>query len=139
MGRIRIPKQSEVWPLSKERYRELINFCLQYPKWKVEAASMLDLSGMNYDGMPHGTDPGDPTERSVERREVVLRKITLVERCAAKVAGGDWYDALINNVGNGTSYDVINALHPEWLKTNHREDFFNARRAFFSLLDREKD
>ena len=134
-----VPKQSCGWSLSKERYQELRNFCLQYPRWKIEAASMLELSAMNYDGMPHSTDPGDPTAKAVERREGLIRKIQLVESCALRVHGGRWYAAIINNVCNGMSYEAIRGLHPDWLKSNHTGDFFNARRAFFLLLDREKE
>lgn len=125
--------------LSRERYLELRNFCLQYPKWKIEAASMLDLSGMNYDGMPHGTDPGDPTGRAVERRDKIMNKISLVEGCAASIADGKWYAAIINNVCNGMGYELIKSLHPEWLITNNAKAFFTARKAFFLLLDRRKD
>jgi hypothetical protein len=62
------------WEISKERYLELRAFCRQYPQWKVEAASMLGVSGAGLDDMPHGTDTGDPTGRTVERREKLLKK-----------------------------------------------------------------
>lgn len=126
------------WEISKDRYIELRAFCRQYPQWKVEAASMLELSAMKYDGMPHGTDPGDPTARAVERRAALMEKITLVERCAVAIGGGAWFRALILNVCNGMGWEAIRDLHPEALKTSDRNKFFKARRLFFNLLDKEK-
>lgn len=126
------------WEISKERYMELRAFCRQYPQWRVEADSMLGVSGANLDDMPHGTDPGDPTGRTVERREKLLDKMGLVERCAVMVERGAWFQALLLNVTIGTSWEVIRDLHPEMLKNNQRSSFFKARRMFFNLLDKEK-
>lgn len=127
------------WEISKERYLELRAFCLQYPQWQTEAASMLGVSGAGVDDMPHGTDPGDPTGRAVERREMLITKISLVERCAAAVEGGVWYQALILNVCRPMSWEVIRDLYPEALKSSDRTRFFRARRAFFNLLDKEQN
>ena len=126
------------WEISKERYLELRAFCRQYPQWKVEAASMLGVSGASMDDMPHGTDPGDPTGRTVERRERLLGKMQLVERCAVAVDRGAWFQALLLNVTLGTSWEIIRDLHPEMLKNSDRTKFFKARRMFFNLLDKEK-
>ena len=126
------------WEISKERYLELRAFCRQYPQWRIEADSMLGVSGANMDDMPHGTDPGDPTGRAVERREKLLDKMGLVERCAVAVDRGAWFQALLLNVTLGTSWEVIRDLHPEMLKNNQRSSFFRARRMFFGLLDKEK-
>ena len=128
-----------MWEISKERYLELRAFCRQYPDWKVEAASMLGVSGAGLDDMPHGTDPGDPVFRTVERREKMMGKIDLVERCAVAIDGGKWFQALILNVAIGKPWEVIRDLHPEMLKNNQRSSFFKARRMFFNLLDKEKD
>ena len=133
-----VPKKTETWYLDPDRYHELRAFCRQYGKWLAEAKSALELSSPRYDGMPRGTDVSDPTERAVERREQLQRKIDLVESCAARVANGDWYTAIINNVCNGMSYEAIRDLHPEWLKNNRTNDFFTARRLFFIVLDKEK-
>ena len=127
------------WEISKERYLELKAFCKQYPQWLTEAASVLGVSGAKLDDMPHGTDPGDPTGRAVERREKVMSKIQLVERCAAAIDQGRWYQALILNCCNGTAWEIIRDLHTEALKNSDRTQFFKARRMFFNLLDRERD
>ena len=127
------------WEISKDRYIELRAFCRQYPQWLVEAASMLGVSGAKLDDMPHGTDPGDPTGRAVERRERILAKIDLVEGCAAAVDGGRWYRAILLNVCNGMAYERIRDLHPDTLKSSKVQAFFMARRQFFALLDRKRE
>ena len=126
------------WEISKDRYIELRAFCRQYPQWRVEANSMLGVSGASMDDTPHGTDPGDPTFRAVERREKLMEKIELVERCAVAIDRGAWFQALLLNVTIGTSWEKIRDLHPEMLKNNQRSAFFRARRMFFNLLDKEK-
>lgn len=126
------------WEISKERYIELRAFCRQYPNWQTEASTMLGVTGAGLDDMPHGTDPGDPTARTVERREKLMDKMRLVERCAAAIDGGRWYKAIMLNVCNGTPWEIIRDLNPETLKSNHRNHFFKARRMFFNLLDKEK-
>ena len=125
------------WEISKDRYIELRAFCRQYPQWKVEAASMLELTAVNMDGMPHGTEPGDPTYRAVERRERLTEKISMVERCAAAIDGGAWFRAILLNVCNGMAWEVIRDLHPEALKSSKVQAYFKARRQFFNLLDKE--
>ena len=126
------------WEITKERYIELRAFCRQYPQWKVEAASMLGVSGAKLDDMPHGTDVGDPTGRAVERREMLIGKMQMVEKCAAAVSDGKWFQALMLNVCNGMAYEAIRDLHPEMLRTNNKNHFFKARRIFFNLLDKVK-
>lgn len=134
-----IPPRSSYWMLDRERYRELQAFCRQYPRWKIEIAGSAEITGMDYDGMPRNPQPGDPTERAVERREALLRKIDLVEGCARDVDKGAWYKALILNACNGMGWEVIRDLHPEAMKNSDRTKFFMARRMFFRLLDSRKE
>lgn len=100
---------------------------------------MLGVSGASMSDMPHGSDPGDPTGRAVERREILLAKINVVERCAAAIDKGAWYQSLILNACNRMSWEAIRDLYPDLLKTSDRTKFFKARRMFFNLLDREQD
>lgn len=128
--------KSARWTIDKERYRELSGFCKQYPKWKVELAETTDLSSPKLDGMPRGTDVSDPTERAVERRERLLMKIDLVDKCANAPDNGAWYKALILSICNGKGYEAIRDDYPEILPTSHRKAFFDARRVFFLTLDK---
>lgn len=39
----------------------------QIKEFEIRLSEMRDIGGMNYDGMPRGTDVSDPTERRVEK------------------------------------------------------------------------
>ena len=133
------PQPETWWKLERMRYMELKAFCKQYPRWLTELTGSAGISGMKYDGMPRSPQPGDPTERAVERRDMLNRKIRLVEGCASDVGDGSWYQALILNVCNGMSWELIRDLHPEALKNSMKIQFFHARRSFFRLLDERKE
>jgi len=129
-----IPHWNEIG-ISKERYLELLHFCRQYPDWKTEASSLLGIRGMNMDGMPHGTYPGDPVAAAAGRRAGLLKRIRTVEECAAAVHDGKWYIALIQNVCMARPY---RELAPDIMPTSDRNTFFRARKEFFILLDKAK-
>ena len=121
--------------IKKERYLELLHFCRQYPDWKTEVASLVGPFGVKLDGMPHGSTPGDPVASAAERRERLIAKIDLVDRCAAAVDRGRWYAAIIQNVCMMRPYASI---APSVLPTSDRNSFFKARKAFFILLNKSK-
>lgn len=122
--------------MEKERYMELLNFCRQYPKWKIEASSLLGIRGIRADGQPHGGGISDPVARAAAKRERLLSKIHLVDTCAKSVGGGEWYAVIIQNVCIGKSYENIDkALMP----TSRSNSFFRMRREFFRVLDEQKE
>ena len=121
--------------IKKERYLELLHFCRQYPDWKTEAASLLGVHGQALDGMPHGTSVGDPVAAVAARREILLRKITLIDDCATAIEGGKWYTALIQNICLNRAYAALGELV---LPNSNRNSFFTARKEFFLLLNARK-
>jgi len=122
--------------IDKERYLELLNFCRQYPRWKIEANSLLGIRAVKADGLPHGSGISDPVARAAAKRERLLSKIQLVDDCAKTIGGGEWYAVIIQNVCIGYSYQNIDkALMP----TSKSNSFFRMRREFFRLLDEKKE
>ncbi len=121
--------------IKKERYLELLHFCRQYPDWKTEAASLLGLKGQALDGMPNGAYPGDHVAASAAQRERLMRRIRIVEDCAAGVGNGEWYAALIQHVCLARPYS---ALDTAILPTSDRNSFFRAKKAFFLMLHGRK-
>lgn len=120
--------------ISKDRYIELLHFCRQYPQWKHEAGSLLGIRAVKADGLPRGSGKSDPTAQAVEKREKLMAKIAVVDKCAMAVGHGEWYAAIIQNVCIGKSYTYMDrALMP----TSERNAFFRRRREFFDLLDKE--
>lgn len=119
--------------ISKDRYIELLHFCRQYPEWQMEAASMLGLRAIAADGQPHGTKKSDPVAAAAERRDVLMRKIDIVDVCAREAGGSEWYVAIIQNVCMGRPYSQID---PALMPTSNRHAYFVRRREFFSILDK---
>ena len=122
--------------ISRDRYRELLAFCRQYQEWQAEARSLLGLSAQKYENMPHGSDVGDPVFAVMLKRERLLAKIEMVESVADEVDQGRWRAALIQNICMGRALKFID---PAVLPTSRRNTFYQARRAFFVILDKRID
>ena len=59
--------------IGKYAYRELHNFCLQYPYKKQRLADLRrPYHSPQITGMPHGNDAGQPTEDNAERAAVLF-------------------------------------------------------------------
>lgn len=119
------------YEISRERYRELKYFCRQYADKKAKAAEARLPGGQALDGMPHGSAVGDPTARRAEKAMRYARDVELIERCAADAAPG-YAKELLRNVTEGTPWEYLPAA------CCGRRQFYELRRRFFWLLDREK-
>lgn len=116
--------------ISKYAYRELKNFCLQYGEKKQKLAAIRGLSAVTYEGMPHGTDIGDPTQVKAERAERLEADIKLIEQTAIEADSGI-YQSLIANVSSGISYfDLIVPCDKKY--------FYEKRRKFFYILAQKR-
>ena len=122
--------------ISKARYMELLHFCRQYDDWKKEANSLLGISSIRMDGLPHGTGKSDPVARAAERRERLLAKISIVEGCAKASDGGAWFMALIDHVCRKIPWKD---LKRDELPTSDANTFYRRRREFFDLLNKVTD
>ena len=70
--------------IGKYTYRELHNFCLQYPEKKRRLRELENpYSGPKWTGLPSGGVAGDPTGRNAERAAVASADIDLIERTAS--------------------------------------------------------
>ena len=125
--------------IEPERYQELLYFCRQYSRWLSEANSLLGMSHINMDGMPHGNGKSDPVSMAAEKREMLLSKIAIVDECAKAVSHGEWYTALIEIICNKQSYDIVCQTKKFILPSFNRNAFYNARTKFFELLDKRKE
>ncbi len=119
--------------ISKTRYRELKNFCLQYNDWKKELANMPpDTVKAANKELPCSTGATfDSTSSLVARREFLQRKCERVEQ-AALAASGDLYQHIIKGVTNDYTYD--------WLRHMglpcSRATYYRLRRKFFYYLSK---
>lgn len=122
--------------ISADRYRELLHFCRQYPEWKTEANSLLGIRAIKMDGQPHGSGVSDPVAMAAEKRERLMAKIEIVDKCAREIGRGEWYAAIIQNVCIGRPYEQMDrALMP----TSDKNAYFKHRREFFELLNKRTE
>lgn len=116
--------------ISKHRYRELYNFCLQYKEFIREKNSCYSLDSKNLDGMPRGGGVSDTTANKAERAYKLSKNIELIEQTAIE-SSGDLYQWMLKAVSEDlTWYD----LQPPC----GRNEFNLTRRKFFFLLSLKK-
>lgn len=117
--------------ISKYRYRELRNFCLQYGDKKQELATLRGLSAVSCDGMPHGSAANNPTQSKAEKATRLSKDIELIEQTAIE-ADGSIYRSLLANISNtDMPYEVLPV-------PCGRRQFYEIRHKFFYLLDKNK-
>lgn len=119
--------------ISGARYRELLYFCRQYYDKKQRAEDTYSLPSSAPTGMPHGSATLSTVERQADAAVRDKADVELIERCLKQVCDGDFgiYDALLLNVTKGTLYEYLPV-------PCGRRQFYEKRRKFFWLLDREK-
>lgn len=125
----------DAYGIDKHAYRELYNFCLQYPKKKRRLVELRDpLHAMCYDGMPHGTAPGEPTATAAERAAQLSTDCEMIERAAKKA---DTLNAryLLAAVTQDESWCYLRMV--KGLGAGEK-NFRSARRRFFYMLAKEK-
>lgn len=137
------PIKLDEWGITWEEYRELAYFCLQYEQKKREAAALLTLklstpapvtfkkNGLEYgEFMPHGSGIGDPTARTMERREHLLRDVRMIER-AAECAAGDMAPYILRAV---TTRGGVQSLFARERPPCGERQFYALRRKFYWVL-----
>lgn len=124
--------------IEPDRYQELLHFCRQYSRWLSEANSLLGITAIKMDLMPHGSGKSDPVAMAAEKRETLLSKIAIVDECARSVGHGEWYTALIEIICNKQSYKLISETKKFILPTYNINAFYKARTDFFDLLNKKK-
>lgn len=73
--------------ITKHRYYELKNFCLQYPDWKkaLEQVNGWESNSHEISGIIRGCLPESSTERQAIIRAYYSMHIDIIDRCVAKL------------------------------------------------------
>lgn len=123
--------------ISPKRYKELCGFCEQYPEWKnflkfnVSPLKSVEITDMP--GVPYAT--GDQTGNTAIKCADYEHKCALIERIAKKV-DEDMWEFLIKAI----CYEVpVSYLESFEEMPMSKSVFYDRRRYFFYLLDKEKD
>ena len=121
--------------ISRHRYRELKEFCLQYEEKKAELQQIYTSSSVTPEVAVMGGVPGKPTEQKAMRAAKLKEEIELIETSIAEACGVDvgLKEPLKRNVTSGIGFDGLG-----YVPCGVRQ-FYNCRRKFFFLLDKEKN
>lgn len=120
--------------ISAKRYKELCGFCEQYPEWKEELKEITSVKSQVITGMPTGKgNTTSITEDLAIKRQQLTEKCELVEQTAIQ-ADAELYQYIIKNVCYELPYKYLNYLEMPC----SRRAFYDKRRYFFYLLDKNK-
>ncbi len=117
--------------LSKNKYRELKNFCLQYREMIAEKNSYYGISAVRLTGVPGTGGISDPTFNVAARVEKLARDIRMIEQAAIEADASIW-KYIIYNVADEIPYEKLDK------PPCGRRQFYEARRKFFYLLSLKK-
>jgi len=120
----------EEYHISKFRYRELLNFCLQYEEKKNRLKEFCEISAITYSGMPTGNKIADPTAEKANIRIQLKADVELIEQTAIE-ADSEVYTQLLDNITKGISYEYLDVHYS-------RASFYRKRKKFFYLLALKK-
>lgn len=121
----------EKYEISKYRYRELKNFCLQYNEKKQQLAALRGLGAVIYNDEPHGSEISNPTAAKAERAQQLVQDIEMIEQTAMEVDSVNYHSLLANVTNTNMSYEYIGP-------SCSRRQFYQARRMFFFLLNKKQ-
>ncbi len=94
----------------------------------------VSLSAVNLDGMPHGTQTGNPTEQKAIRSAELLDKIGKVEKCARLCSSNEQLQRAV--LCSVTRENItFNYLKQKGVLYYERDAFYIAKRKFYWLLD----
>lgn len=122
--------------ISGKRFKELSGFCEQYPEWKKELECLTDaVKSPQADGIgSFSGDTSDTTANLAIRRQQLSEKCELVERVALQ-ASEELAGYIIKNVCFELPLRYLICV--EGMPCSERA-FYDKRRYFFYLLDRNK-
>ena len=118
------------YKISRNKYRELKYFCMQYREKKERLNSICEISAVTYSGMPSGSGTGDRTAKQAESRVQLQNDLELIEQTAIET-DSILYQYLISNVTDGIGYDYLD------IPASH-STFYRIRQKFFYLLSQKK-
>jgi len=122
--------------ISSKRYKELCGFCEQYPEWKKQIGNVSYLSAVQYKHTPGNPNRGtsDTTGNMAVKMAIFDNNCKLIEK-VAKQADSEFWEFLIKSV----CYEVpVTYLISYEGMPLGKSAFYERRRYFFYLLDREK-
>lgn len=133
MGKKRLRDMTwDDYGISKNRYRELRAFCLQYDEKRSRVR--YGISSVQRDGTPSGNFRESPVEKQAIENSALLRDIRMIEEAAIKADPGVW-KYILRSVTQGLSYEYIEYDEELGRIPMCRRDFYGTRKLFYSILN----
>jgi len=124
------------YDIGKYAYRELHNFCLQYPEKKKRITELrYPYQSPRITGLPGGTGVGDPTGKNAERAALLADECKIIEDAALE-AGGDDSACLLLAVTQDVPYRYLKLL--KGLEMGEKK-FYATKRKFYFLLAKKRN
>ena len=124
------------YDIGKYAYRELHNFCLQYPEKKKRITELrYPYQSPRITGLPGGTGVGDPTGKNAERAALLADECKMIEDAASE-AGGDDSACLLLAVTQDVPYRYLKLL--KGLEMGEKK-FYAIKRKFYFLLAKKRN
>ena len=106
-------------------------YAMRYNEFLDEYNSLKDsVSSMNLDGMPHGTNVGNPTERLAIRRNFLEQRMEAIENTAKDIDSKN-YRFILRYATQGTSYEYMNTCGGLYMS---KSTFHRKLNRFYELL-----
>lgn len=125
------------YEISSKRYKELCAFCEQYPEWKEKLKNESFIQGVKYDDTPKPSnhDNSDTTARHAIKMLKYKRNCELIEKTAQK-ADSEFWQYIIKSACYEATFRYLKGIDEIPIE---RSAFFERKRYFFYLLDKEKE
>ncbi len=134
MGKKRLRDMTwDDYRISKNRYRELRAFCLQYDEKKSKVR--YGIPAVQSDGIPSGNFKQSQVEKQAIENSAFLRDIRMIEEAAIKADPGVW-KYILRSVTQGLSYEYIEYDEELGKIPMCSKDFYGTRKLFYSILDK---
>lgn len=135
MGNVRALNHSK-YGISKNRFKELYYWCLQYNEWRDELKYKTDtVKSIETTGMPTAGGSGDPTQQLAMRRQQLEENCRMIEQTAIE-ADPDIYQYLLKTVTNkNVTYEYLDMIMGIPCSRN---TYYERRRKFYWLLSKKK-
>jgi len=130
------------YEISSKRYKELCAFCEQYPEWKEKLQNEVYIRAVSYDGdpKPSNHDNSDTTAKHALRMLKMKRNCELIDKIAKEATKKSGCDDLWKYIVKSACYEVTYRYMKAYDDIPiERSAFFEYKRFFFYLLDKEKD
>lgn len=107
MSHNRAPKKGSKWYLPYNTYQTVVNFCYSYKELMQKLADLDGQHSHEQDGMPRGTNTGDPTAAEAMRRLAVEKKIRLIENSVDATAPDMRWWLMLGVTHRGMTYKYL--------------------------------